>query len=349
MIRVLTNVAAPGGVAEIELGPVARGATVSASVHVRSSSTGGLFLLRRAAIARLRPDLVVAAVHAPPQTLTTRAIDVVADVSELNGDVGATATLRLMLGPTPLAEPKTVTVPKGGSVSVQFPGVNLTTAMSAELSVLIDDAAPFETDGTNNSRSSTVEVTEHELVRSNVLVQALGGYGAQFNNHVYAPITSVARRRYGDFEDKAKALQPHIVRIFYNDNFEERQSNWFGTCNRSRTPSSWRTRRRRPRTTSPTRLSMSRSRSPSGLMGRFAAVLESGWSRSPAARASAGCARARRTSSTEDQRHDGRTPALHRPLDAELAAGASTGRSSSWAVLCDVWPDRADLVPVHRG
>ncbi len=121
-IRVLRNVAAPGGVAEIELGPVARGATVSASVHVRSSSTGGLVLLRRAATARLRPDLVVAAVHAPPQTLTTRAIDVVADISELNGDVGAAATLRLMLGPTPVAEPKTVTVPKGGSVSVQFPG-----------------------------------------------------------------------------------------------------------------------------------------------------------------------------------------------------------------------------------
>ena len=39
-IRVLRNVAAPAGVAEIELGPVARGATVSASVHVRSSTHG---------------------------------------------------------------------------------------------------------------------------------------------------------------------------------------------------------------------------------------------------------------------------------------------------------------------
>jgi hypothetical protein len=221
MIRVLKDVSAPDGVAEIELGPVARGATVSASVHVRSSATTGLVLLRRAAIARLRPDLVVAAVHAPPQTLTTRSIDVVADVSELNGDVGATATLTLMLGPTPLAEPKTVTVPKGGEISSTFKDVKLETAMSAELSVRVDDAAPFETDATNNSRSSTVEVTEHELVRSNVLVQALGGYGAQFNNHVYAPITPwPAGTGYGDFEDKAKALQPHLVRIFYNDNWD---------------------------------------------------------------------------------------------------------------------------------
>ena len=62
-------------------------------------------------------------------------IDVVADVSELNGDVGATATLTLMLGPTPLAEPKTVTVPKGGGISSTFEDVKLETAMSAELSV----------------------------------------------------------------------------------------------------------------------------------------------------------------------------------------------------------------------
>ena len=186
LVRVLTEVPAPDGIAEIELGPVGRGATVSAKLYVRDSTTNALVQLRRAAIALQRPDLVVAAVHAPPQTLATRPIDVVADVSELNGDVGATASVRLMLGPTPLAEPKTVTVPKGGSLSVLFPGVSLTTAMSAELTVLIDGAVPFETDATNNSGSSTVEVTEHELVRSNVLVQALGGYGAQFNQHVYA-------------------------------------------------------------------------------------------------------------------------------------------------------------------
>jgi hypothetical protein len=221
VIRVLNDVAAPDGVAEITLGPVARGATVSAKVHVRDPTSHALVLLRRAAIARLRPDLVVAAVHAPPQTLTTRPIDVVADVSELNGDVGATATLTLMLGPTPLAEPTTVTVPKGGGISSTFKDVRLETAMSAELTVRVEGAAPFETDATNNSGSSTVEVTEHELVRSNVLVQALGGYGAQFNNHVYAPITPwPADTGYGDFEDKAKALQPHLVRVFYNDNWD---------------------------------------------------------------------------------------------------------------------------------
>ena len=88
--------------------------------------------------------------------------------------------------------------------------------MSAELTVLVDDAAPFETDATNNSGSSTVEVTEHELVRSNVLVQALGGYGAQFNNHVYAPITpwpagDGLRRYRGQGEGAPAAARPHLL------------------------------------------------------------------------------------------------------------------------------------------
>jgi hypothetical protein len=225
LIRVLRDVAAPDGVAEIDLGPVVRGATVSARVQVRAPSSQTLIPLSRAAFARLRPDLIVAAVHVPPQTLSTRPVDVVADVSELNGDVGATATLSLMAGPTPLAEPKLVTVPKSGTVSATFEKVTLATAVPTELTVLVDGAAPFETDATNNAASGTVEVTEHELVPSNVLVQALGGYGAQFNQHVYAPVTNPPVATLPGFEAKVNALEPQLVRIFYNDDFEERQPN----------------------------------------------------------------------------------------------------------------------------
>ena len=81
-----------------------------------------------AAIAKLRPDLVVAAVHAPAQTLSSRPVDVVADLEERNGQAGATATLTLMLGPTPVAEPKTVTVQAGASTPVTFADVKLATA-----------------------------------------------------------------------------------------------------------------------------------------------------------------------------------------------------------------------------
>ena len=221
----LTDVAAPRGVAAVELGEVARGATVEVDVHVRGIKSQGTTHLRGTTTAKLRPDLVVTALQAPPQTLSTRPIDVVADVRELNTDVGATATVTLMLGPTPVAAPKAVTVGAGGTASVRFPEVALTSPTATELTARIEAAAPGETDETNNARSLSVEVTEHELVRSNVLVDALGGYGAQFNQHVYAPVTNAPVASLPNMEAKVKALQPQLVRIFYNDDFEERQPN----------------------------------------------------------------------------------------------------------------------------
>ncbi len=221
LIRELKDVDAPGGVAGLKLGPVPRGATVNVKVHFRGDGTRRLLELRSETPARLRPDLVVTAVHAPPQTLSTRAIAVVADISERNSDTGAKATVTLMLGPTPVAAPKIVTLPASGSLSIPFEGVQLPTAMSAQLNVVIDGAEPFETDGTNNTGTTKVEVTEHELVRSNILVQSLGGYGAQFNQHVYAPISNVPPASLPGMEQVAKELEPQLVRIFYNDNWEE--------------------------------------------------------------------------------------------------------------------------------
>ena len=117
-------------------------------------------------------------------------------------------------------------MPAGGTASVQFPAVELPTPMSAELTVLIDGAAPFETDATNNSRSSTVEVTEHELVRSNVLVPALGGYGAQFNQHVYAPVTNSTSpalpRPGGEAEGARATARADLLQRFWEERRAER-------------------------------------------------------------------------------------------------------------------------------
>ncbi len=250
----LKDVAATDGVARIDLGEPGRGATVSAEAHVRGQNPERTAIHRGETIVKLRPDLVVAAVHAPPQTLSTRPIDVVADISELNLETGAKATVKLMLGPTPVAEPQTVTVPAGGSFSLPFKDVKLTTATSAELTVVIDGAAPFETDEANNSRKTKVEVTEHELVRSNVLLDALGGFGAQFNQHVYASITPKPPGSLPDLEAKVKALEPQLVRIFFHE-VQERDRI---SSHPSTRPSS---SRRRPgrRSTSPTTRRRTRS------------------------------------------------------------------------------------------
>ena len=217
------DVAAQNGVGRLVLGDVARGTKVEVQVHVRESDPPRTSILRGDGIAKLRPDLVVAAVRAPLQTLSTRPVEVTADVMERNGETGATAKLTLMLGPTPLAEAKTVTIGADGTKAVTFEGVKLETPMRAELTVRVEDAAPFETDATNNARIRTIEVTEHELVRSKVLVPNLGGYGAQFNQHVYAPITGAPPESFPEMEQKAKELGAQLVRIFYNDNWEERR------------------------------------------------------------------------------------------------------------------------------
>ncbi len=223
-VRKLANVRAPGGVANVDLGRLARDRRVEADVLVQSTPEPQARVLRASTRTRLRPDLVVAAVHAPAQSTTKRPIDVLAEIEELNGDTPATATVTLMLGPTRLAPPASISVAAGSRASIAFTGVTVATAALSELSVFVTDASPGETDTLNNVRTRTIDVTEHELVASNVLVPSLGGYGAQFNQHVYAPITSAPPSSFPAMEAKVKAFEPQLVRIFYNENWEEDQT-----------------------------------------------------------------------------------------------------------------------------
>ena len=208
------------GAALVMLDRIDRGHTIDVQAQVRTGSASRTFVLGGRVAAMLRPDLVATSVRAPLQTLPTRAVDVVAEVAEVKGDTSATAHVSLAGAIGPLAGPVDVTVPAGGSVTVTFPGVALTTPASTELRVIVSDANPGEYDTTNQSRAATVEVTKNELVPLGVLVPSLGGYGFQFNGHLYAPITNPAPATLPDLESKVKALEPQLVRIFYNDNWE---------------------------------------------------------------------------------------------------------------------------------
>jgi len=218
-VRNLKDVAAPDGIANVELGTVERHRRIEADVLARTSER--TYVLRADTTTLLRPDLVVASLDAPAHTLSTRAIGVRGEIEELNGDVGATATVTLSWGPSVLAT-QTITVPSGGRVPVTFAGVALTTPVPVELTLRVSDASPAETDATNNARSSTVDVTEHQLpTPRNVLFPSLVGYGTQFNGHLYAPITPwPAGQGFGDAEEKVRRLEPQLVRIFYNDNWD---------------------------------------------------------------------------------------------------------------------------------
>src|SRR5436190_20619636 len=109
-VRNLDGVHAPSGVADIDLGKLDRGRHIAAEVLIQTGSPKRTYVLRGEATARLRPDLVVTAVQAPLQTLTTRGIDVQAVISEVNGDTGADATVTLLLGDSVLGT-KVVSVP----------------------------------------------------------------------------------------------------------------------------------------------------------------------------------------------------------------------------------------------
>jgi len=214
----LDDVQAAGGVASITVGRVDRGRRIDANVLIQPSTR--TYVLRDFTTAKLRPDLLVARVQAPPQTLTTRPVDVVASIEETNGDTGAAASVTLAGPLGPLAGPVSVTVPAGGTVTVKFPAVALTAAAQTDLKVIVSEAAPAEYDTSNDIGASAVEVTKNELAPSRVLVQSLGGYGFQLNHHLYAPITNADPATLPDLESKVKALEPQFVRIFYSENWE---------------------------------------------------------------------------------------------------------------------------------
>jgi hypothetical protein len=216
-VRNLKDIQAPEGSANVDLGSLPRGRRLEADVLVQNGPT---YVLRGETTSLLRPDLTVAAVQAPPQTLTTRPIDVRAELAELNGDVTATANVTLWQGPTPLAPPQAITVTAGGRASVSFPGIALTSPVRLDLTVRVSDVSPVETDAANNARDTTVDVTENELARSRLLLDSLGGYGTQFNHHVFAKLTPAPPGTIGGLEPKVDALEPQLVRIFFNDRDE---------------------------------------------------------------------------------------------------------------------------------
>jgi len=219
-VKSVHDVDAPGGVVLVTLDRVHRGRRIEVRSQIQTGAHSKTVVLRGATTALLRPDLLVTSVQAPLQTLASRAVAVVAEVAEVKGDTGATAQVTLAGTIGPLAGPVEVTVPADGRISVTFPDVALTTPDSTELRVVVSDADPAEYDVTNQSRATTVEVTKSELVSSRLLVPSLGGYGYQLNGHLYAPITTPAPATLPDLESKVKALEPQLVRIFYNENWE---------------------------------------------------------------------------------------------------------------------------------
>jgi hypothetical protein len=213
-IRTISTVHAPGGRAAFRLGPVR--SRTRLDVSLRLTARGRVYPLAGKTTVRLRPDLVVTALRVPAQAATGQPFTVTARIAEPTGGVPATANVVLTTGSTTLGT-ASVQVQPGRRGRVALP-VTLPTAGSFPLTLRIVGALPAETDRTNNTASATVAVTEFRFDPSEVLVPSFAGYGAQFNQNVYAAISRNAGVTDGnvvDMEQKTVALGPQLVRIFF--------------------------------------------------------------------------------------------------------------------------------------
>ena len=214
----IENVPAPGGVANVRIGQVAADRLVDARVVVQTGTPGRMFVVRETTTTLLRPDLVVTGIT-PKQALVGAPFTVTAVIAERNGDVGASADVTLSAIPGSVEH---VTVAPGGTATVSFPDVKFGSPVPVDLTATVLNAQPAETDATNNVLTATVDVTANQLASPfRVLFPSLLGYGAQFGDHVYAPVTPwPPGQDHSDADAKVKALEPQLVRIFYNDNWD---------------------------------------------------------------------------------------------------------------------------------
>jgi hypothetical protein len=225
-VRNLHDRDAEDGIVELQLPRVTRGRRIEVDAEVQTGTPARTYVVRDTTTSLLRPDLVVREVQAPASTLDASPFVVTAVIQELNGDVGATAHATLAGALGYLEDPVDVTVAAGQSTVVTFAALTLADPVPTKLEVDVNGATPGEYNPANGARTVTVDVTKNALpTPAHVLFPSLVGYGAQFNNHLYAPITSsrVPPGEYPDVEAKVKALQPELVRIFYNDYWEENQ------------------------------------------------------------------------------------------------------------------------------
>jgi len=212
-VRNLVDVGSAGGHAEVPLGAVERGERIEVTALVQTPETVRTHVLEARTAVLLRPNLRVDSLSARRQALSGVTFRVDAEVTETNGDVGATATATLFDGITAVGSTE-IAVDAGGHGGVGF-DVALSALGSHELRVVVTAAVPRDADPADDIASGSVEVTEFELATGNVLVASLAGYGGQFNQHVYADISGPPPNL-ADMEAKVIALEPQFVRTFFN-------------------------------------------------------------------------------------------------------------------------------------
>ena len=112
-----------------------------------------------------RPDVAVNSVTAPARVLAGTAMNVVATVSERNGDVGARANCMLSIDGSLIDQASGIWIDAGQTVSCAFQA-RLNALGKHNVTVYVTGIAPTDWDGSDNSASTSVEVLSPEVALS---------------------------------------------------------------------------------------------------------------------------------------------------------------------------------------
>jgi hypothetical protein len=108
-----------------------------------------------------RPDIAVDGVSAPARALAGSPLNIVASVSERNGDVGAHATCMLSVDGQLVDQARGIWVAAGQTVSCAFQ-TNVAAVGSHTISVYTTGISPLDWDPSDNSASTSVEILSPE-------------------------------------------------------------------------------------------------------------------------------------------------------------------------------------------
>src|SRR5215210_501304 len=162
-----------------------------------------------------RPDVAVANVSAPQVALVGTPFAVDVTLAERSRQSGATTTVTIVVG-TSVARARAVRVGAGKRARVVVP---VTLRASGSFTLAVHAAVAGDAIPRNNAAAARVAAVDFALTPSHVLVDGFAGYGAQFNQHVYAGLSrdvGVSNDNVGDMESKVVALAPQFVRLFFS-------------------------------------------------------------------------------------------------------------------------------------
>ena len=136
---------------------VPRGTGMQVQANIRGIDPRRTDVVTVATTSKLRPDLTVSSITHPQRGRVNTPIAISALVSELNGDLGATATCVLSVNGTAVDQAPGIWVDGGDSVSCAFSHTFPQSGQYA-LSVAVNGVTPGDYDLSNNQKASSIDI-----------------------------------------------------------------------------------------------------------------------------------------------------------------------------------------------